>query len=312
MPNPTSRAPDPQGRLRIAAFLRYVHNPAFSLRPTQAGTFEELPGYRPMPDPLSEAALETALGLRDTSPVPATVVACSAGGDPCRALLREALACGADEAIWIPCPTGQPDGRILAAYLEALYSESPFDLALFGARDLDTETGQTGSMFSALAGLSFLDGVTQIVWTRDGRLEATRIHGTVRDRILLPLPACAAVQRSRPLRYPTLEGKIRSERTPLRPHPVDPGSVAPSLLRERFAPPKPAKASAAADYAQVSSLDRIRQAYGMASTGQKADGTAPQRLCPAEGARKILEILKEERFIGTGDSKFPEETSPRQ
>lgn len=312
MPNPASRTKGPQGRLRVAAFLRYVHNPAFSLRPAHAVKIEELPGYRPMPDPLSEAALETALGLRDTSPVPAKVIACSAGGDPCRALLREALACGADEAIWIPYPTGEPDGWILVAYLEALYCESPFDLGLFGAKDLDTETGQTGPMFSALAGLPFLDGVTQIVWTHDGRLEATRSHGTVRDRILLPLPACAAVQRSRPLRYPTLEGKIRSERTPLRPHPVDPGSIASSVLRERFAPPKPAKASAATDYAQVSPLDRVRKAYGMAPTGQKAGGTALQRLRPDQGAQKILEILKEERFIGTADPKFPKETPFQQ
>lgn len=254
-----------------------------------------------MPDPLSEAALETALSLRDASPAPAVVIACSAGSDPCRAVLREALACGADEALWIECPTSEPDGRIVAAHLDAAFRGAPLDLGLFGARDLDTQAGQIGPMFSALAGVPFLDGVTEIAWADGMRIVATRSRGALQERILLSSPACVAIQRSRPLRYPTLEGKLRSERTPLLPRAVEPGPVAPLVLRDRFAPPKPARATAAADYARSSSLDRIRQAYGMAGrAGFEASGTSPQHLRPAEAARRILEILTEERFIDPG------------
>ncbi len=298
MPNPFSPSMERQKPLRIVVFLRPVHNPAFSLEPAQAAGFEQLPGYRPMPDPLSEAALETALGLREASPVPAAVIACSAGGDPCRSVLRESLACGADEALWIQCPTSEPDGRIVAAHLHAAFRETPPDLGLFGARDLDTQAGQTGPMFSALAGVPFLDGVTEIVWADPLRIVATRSRGAVRERIRLSLPVCVAVQRSRPLRYPTLEGKVRAERTPLLPRAVDPGPVAPFVLRDRFTPPKPARASTAADYARASSLDRIRQAYGMAGgAGPKASVSSPQLLRPPEAARRILEILRGERFM---------------
>lgn len=302
MPNLSSLTQEAPRPLRIAAFLRPVQNPAFPLEPAQAGGLEELPGYRPMPDPLSEGALETALGLRDTSFVPAIVTACSAGGEPCRPVLREALACGANEALWIGCPTGEPDGRIVAAHLEAAFREAPLDLGLFGARDLDTHAGQIGPMFSALAGFAFLDGIMELAWADESHVVATRTRGAIRERIRLALPVCLAVQRSRPLRYPTLEGKIRAERTPLRPRSVDPGNVSPLVLRDRFTPPKPARASAAADYAQTSSLDRIRQAYGMAGAGHKASGTSPQRLEPHEAARRVLEILREERFLYPGKS----------
>lgn len=301
MPNPLSSSLKRQRPLKIVAFLRPVHNPAFSLEPVQAAGLEELPGYRPMPDPLSEAALETALGLRDASPAPAVVIACSAGSDPCRSVLREALACGADEALWIECPTSEPDGRIVAAHLNAAFRGAPLDLGLFGARDLDTQAGQIGPMFSALAGVPFLDGVIEIAWAEGMRIVATRSRGPLRERILLSSPACVAVQRSRPLRYPTLEGKVRSERTPLPPRTVDPGRVAPLVLRDRFTPPKPTRASAAADYARSSSLDRIRQAYGMAAGADPGASEAmPQPLRPPEAARKILEILTEERFIDPG------------
>jgi len=300
MPQPPSEPQATPTILRIVAFLRPVHNPAFSIEPAQVSKFEELPGYRPMPDPLSEIALEGALGLRDSSPEPATVIACSAGGTPCQAALREALACGADEALWIHCSTGEPDAWIVAAHLSAFFRHSRIGLALFGARDLDTGAGAVGPMFSALAGLPFLDGVTGLKWTGGGRLEATRSRGSIRERIRLTLPACVSIHRGPPLRYPTLEGKIRSERTPLQPCAVDPGPVAPSLERERFSPPKPARASAAADYAKVSSLDRIRQAYGMSGSGQKAAGSQVLRLPPDEASRKILQILKEEGFLDPG------------
>ena len=138
--------------MRIAVFARPVQNPAIRIESGSTRVLEELVGYEPIPNPMDEFALEVALRLREKASLPVTIMACSVGREPSRKVLTEFLACGADEGVCIEEAGWEPDGAVAAACLSEFCRTSPFDLGLFGARDLDTGAGEVGPMFAALAG----------------------------------------------------------------------------------------------------------------------------------------------------------------
>jgi len=285
------------GALRIVVFVRPVHNPAFSIEPGPSPTMEGLPGYQPIANPQDELALEFALGLKESSPLPVHLLACSVGGEPSVKVLREFLACGTDEAVWIESARYEPDGWIVARHLAEFFRNEPFDLGLFGARDLDTGAGQVGSMFGAMTGLACLDSVTSVRWDGQARVEVVRRQKRLHERILMDLPACLGIQRGKPLRYPSFRARLRAETTRARRIVTGTPPLEPLVERQKFAPSKPRKASAATDYAQAATIDRIRQAYGLSGTAEKHKGDSLIRGAPEQAARKVLSLWKQEKLI---------------
>lgn len=285
--------------MRIAVFVRPVHNTAMQVEPSSTRVLEELPGYRPIPNPMDELALEMALNLRESRPSAVTVSVCSVGREASITVLQEFLACGAERAVCIEEGQWEPDGAVVAGCLLNLYRAEPFDLGLFGARDLDTGAGQVGPMFAALAGIAYFDSVVAVHWKGDRRIGITRKQKRLREEISVALPACLGIQRGTPLRYPTFWGKLQAEAAQIRRVAWGDRNRDPRVGRQKFTRSKPKKGSVAEAYAACSSAERMRQALGIAGAGGSAKEDSLLRGTPEEVARKMLTILEKEKAIDT-------------
>jgi len=94
-------------------------------------------------DPASKAALETANDLKQTGAA-SQVVAISAGPERVEDALREAMARGADRAIWIRSDRG--DAQVIASLIAAAVRKiGDVDLIIAGHQSLDTGAGELPS-----------------------------------------------------------------------------------------------------------------------------------------------------------------------
>jgi electron transfer flavoprotein beta subunit len=134
--------------------------------------------------------------------------------------LRDAMAIGADRAIHLAVGDDEWDPQATAAgILDAIREDEsahgPFDLVLFGNESADAANYQVGIRISHALGRPIVTGVKAV--TVDGaavRCEQETSGG--RDVYVLPLPAVVTVLEGLNLpRYPSVPGRLRSQRKPL-------------------------------------------------------------------------------------------------
>ena len=283
--------------MRIVVFARPVQNPAIPVAPAPGRCVEELHGYSPIPNPMDEMALELALRLREQAASPAALLACSVGGEPGRRVLLEFLACGADQGVCIEEACWEPDGAVVAGRLSEFYRAEPFDLGLFGARDLDTDAGEVGPMFAALTGMPYIESVIEARWSGNRQMDVVRKRKRLREEIRITLPACLGILRGAPLRYPSLWGKIAAEESGIRAVARSEVPCEPRLERKKFTRSKPKKGSIANAYAESSSVDRMRQALGIGGAGGKQKEDSFLKGDPKEVADRMIAILRKNKVI---------------
>ncbi len=164
-------------------------------------------------------------------------VAFTMGPPAAEAVAREAVACGADEAVLITDPLLAGSDTLMTAKVLArvLQDYAPFDLILTGKASTDSDTGQVAPELAQLLGLPFLPAAREIVFrngtawakceTDEGWLEAT---------LGLPGVIACAERISSPARIPegmTLD-MVDSERIRL----VDVGRLGPGVWGEAGSP----------------------------------------------------------------------------
>jgi len=156
-------------------------------------------------------ALEEALQLREQHGCEVVVV--SAGPERVGAILREALAKGADRAIHILCDDlGLYDAlgvaRLLAA---AIQPENP-DLVLTGLQSEDLGLGQTGVIVAELLDLPHATLILHVEKTETGFTVKRELEEGWFQTIDLPAPALLTIQSGgNKLRYATLMGIKRAK-----------------------------------------------------------------------------------------------------
>jgi electron transfer flavoprotein alpha subunit len=118
-------------------------------------------------------------------------------------VLREALACGADDAVLLSDPVfAGSDTLVTARALAALVvREGPFDLVLVGRASLDAETGQVGPQLAELLGLPFACAVRELevlAGERSVRLRCEQDDGGCEMAVELPAVLAVAERLCRP------------------------------------------------------------------------------------------------------------------
>ncbi len=118
-------------------------------------------------------------------------------------ILREALACGADDAVLLSDPVfAGSDTLVTARALAALVvREGPFDLVLVGRASLDAETGQVGPQLAELLGLPFACAVRELevlAGERSARLRCEQDDGGCEMAVELPAVLAVAERLCRP------------------------------------------------------------------------------------------------------------------
>ena len=160
-------------------------------------------------------ALEEALQLKEKHG--GEVVVVSAGPERVGTTIREALAKGADRAIYIDCTLGQLDALGVARLLAAAIKPENPDLVLTGLQSEDLGLGQTGVIVAELLGLPHSTLILQVEITETGIKVKRELEEGWFQTIELPTPAALTIQSGgNKLRYATLMGIKRAKTKEMR------------------------------------------------------------------------------------------------
>lgn len=165
-------------------------------------------------NPADANALEAALSLRDSRPG-SRVIAASVGPLFQESALREAIAQGVDEVVWLrdDAYVGS-DCLVTARILAATARKTKVDVVVCGELSLDGGGGLVGAQLAELLGLPIVDRVaTAKFGSHDGDclLTERRTGGGHRIAEETPLPALMTVATGANVpRYPTLRSRLHS------------------------------------------------------------------------------------------------------
>ncbi|MGB9776783.1 MAG: electron transfer flavoprotein subunit beta/FixA family protein [Anaerolineae bacterium] len=187
--------------MRIVVILGRVLDPrGIVVNPRAGRVFVNREEY--ILQPADRCALEAALRIKET--VGAEVVALPRAFLPDDDILRQALAIGADRAIYLAGkPTALPDDGLMARVLVAAIGRlGGADLILTGATTLDTGQGQLGPRLAEALGWPQIVGA----WAAevaDGVVRTVRQDDAGFVQVEAPLPAVVTfVPGALKLRYP--------------------------------------------------------------------------------------------------------------
>jgi electron transfer flavoprotein beta subunit len=183
--------------------------------------------------PFDEAALETALTIRDKSPG-STLSVLVFGGAEANETLRFAMALKADKARWIAINTRHGwDARAIAnAVSEAVRSlPLPADLLLMGPEFGDHDDGLVPPLVARALGWTFFQWAFQVAPLAEG-FAFTRDAGDFEERLATHMPVVATVSThpSVRLRLPLLKNIMAANRQQVATEQVDGGPVGTELV----------------------------------------------------------------------------------
>jgi electron transfer flavoprotein beta subunit len=212
-------------------------------------------------------ALEEALRLKEKHG--GEVVVISAGPARVTQVIREALARGADRAIHVSGDDlATADAFGVAAALAGALKDEHVDLVLTGLQSDDQGFAQVGVILAEKLGMTH-STIIMDVQVQDATLRVKReLEGGWFQWVTMPLPAVLTIQSGiNQLRYATLKGIMAAKKKEIR-------TVA--------APPTAAP------------RQRIVSVY----VPEKAKQTRLIAGTPAEAAKELVKVLRDERIIG--------------
>ena len=169
-----------------------------------------------IPNPADMTALEEALALRDT--VGGTVTVATMGVPVCDSILRQAIACGANEAVLLTDSAfagsdTAATSRILAKAVELL---GGFDLIFCGRRSTDGETGQVGPELASRLNWACCVSCTKLELVEE-KLHCNCLTDLGTAKYELPIPAvitfCNGINSPR---LQSLSGLFKAKRAEIR------------------------------------------------------------------------------------------------
>lgn len=192
--------------MKIVVAIKQVPERDAQVRVDSAGAWIEDSDVQYAMNESDAYALEEALQLKEKHG--GEVIVVSAGPERVGTTIREALAKGADRAVFIECnDLNQRDALGVARLIaESIRPEYP-DLVLTGLQSDDLGYGQTGVILAELLGMPHATLILHVEKT-DGGLKVKReLEAGWFQEIDLPLPAALTIQSGgNKLRYATLMG----------------------------------------------------------------------------------------------------------
>lgn len=211
--------------MKILVCIKEVPAGDMQIRIDDSGRWIEAGGHDDyVMNRFDEYALEEAVRIKEYF-AGTTVTVLSLGPDRCRAVIRRALAKGADTGIHIQDPTpGCPAAETVAAAIAGVCSTRAFDLILTGVISADLMQGLTGPLLAARLKVPCAAAVIrQRIDPGGGTVQvACELESGWTEAVRLTLPALLTIQSgiNRP-RYPSLSNMMRSRQQELTTLPLD-------------------------------------------------------------------------------------------
>ena len=191
-----------------------------------------IPGMSPVISPFDAQAVEAGMRLKDADPDNIKLTVASMGGEAARAVLKQGLAMGADEAVLLSDPAfeGADAVSTARALTAAIKKLGDVDLVITGRQAADGDVGVVG------LGVAELLGVPAITFVRDvklenGKLTVERMLEDGFETVETPLPAVITIahELGKP-RYTSLRETMKAARKPTQAWKVDDLGVAASSV----------------------------------------------------------------------------------
>jgi electron transfer flavoprotein beta subunit len=164
--------------------------------------------------PHEECAVEEAVRIVEAGG--GEVVVLTLGPPEAEEQIRDCMAIGADRGIHLKTDGTEWDAQATAgAIVDAVRSEEPFDLILFGNESADSGNYQVGIRVAYALEMPVVTGLKGIDVQGD-KVRCERDVGGARDVYEVPLPAVLTALEGLNLpRYPSVPGRLRAKSKPL-------------------------------------------------------------------------------------------------
>ncbi len=163
-------------------------------------------------NPFDTYALEEGVRLKERFGGKVTVL--SMGPPQAEAILREAISCGADEAILIGDRAFAGSGTLATSYTlsQAIKKIKDYDLIICGRQTIDGDTAQVGPETAEMLGIAFISYVSKVEDISNGQMRVQRLIEEGHEIIETTLPALITVVKEINVpRLPSLRGKMKSK-----------------------------------------------------------------------------------------------------
>ena len=163
-------------------------------------------------NPFDTYALEEGVRLKERYGGKVTVL--SMGPPQAEAILREAISCGADEAILIGDRAFAGSDTLATSYTlsRAINKIKDYDLIICGRQTIDGDTAQVGPETAEMLEIPFISYVSKVDEISNGQMRVQRLIEEGHEIIEIPLPALITVVKEINVpRLPSLRGKTKAK-----------------------------------------------------------------------------------------------------
>jgi electron transfer flavoprotein beta subunit len=170
-------------------------------------------GVQSIMNPYDRHALEEAVRLKEQ--YGGTVTVLSMGPPQAEAVLRDAISCGADEAVLVSdrAFAGADTWATTYTLSLAIKKIDDFDLILCGKQAIDGDTAQVGPGLAERLDIPFVAYVRKIRDCAADTMRVERLMDDGYDVLEVPLPALfTVVKEINEPRIPSLKGKMRAKK----------------------------------------------------------------------------------------------------
>jgi electron transfer flavoprotein beta subunit len=145
-------------------------------------------GVESIMNPFDRHALEEGVRLKEL--YGGTVTALSMGPPQAEAVLRDAVSCGADEAVLVSdrAFAGADTWATTYTLAKAIQVNGPFDLIICGKQAIDGDTAQVGPGLGKRLDIPYVSYIRKITGFADGVLAMHRLMDDGYDEVEMPLP----------------------------------------------------------------------------------------------------------------------------
>lgn len=174
-------------------------------------------GVESIMNPYDRHALEEAVAIKELQG--GTVTVLTMGPPQAEAVLREAIACGADEGVLISdrAFAGADTWATSYTLAKAVQSLGNFDLILCGKQAIDGDTAQVGPGLACRLQVPFATCVQKTRFVSAESIEVERMMDDGFDVLRLPLPALMTVVKDiNEPRVASLKGKMKAKKAEIR------------------------------------------------------------------------------------------------
>lgn len=174
-------------------------------------------GVESIMNPYDRHALEEAVAIREQLGGAVTVI--TMGPPQAEAVLREAIACGADDGVLVSDRAFAGADTWATAYTLARAAQTlgGFDLIVCGKQAIDGDTAQVGPGLACRLQIPYATCVQKTRKVTDGTIEVERMMDDGFDVVRLPLPALLTVVKDiNEPRVASLKGKMKAKKAQIR------------------------------------------------------------------------------------------------